>query len=74
MFSAKYDLSGPIKRIRSADEVRQRTSSHLAIIVSRALLLQDSRNPCPMDSNREIFLTSHIDFLFSFRQRGDNCK
>ena len=27
-----------------------------------------------MDRNLEIFLTSHIDFLFIFGQRRDNCK
>ena len=27
-----------------------------------------------MDRNLEIFLTSHIDFLFIFEQCGDNCK
>ena len=27
-----------------------------------------------MDRNLEIFLTSHIDFLFIFGQCGDNCK
>ena len=68
MFSAKYDLSGPIKYIQSTDKVRQRTSSHLATIVSRALLPQDGRIPCPVDRNRE------FDFLFIFGQCGDNCK
>ena len=27
-----------------------------------------------MDRNLEIFLTSHIDFLFIFGQCGDNCE
>ena len=27
-----------------------------------------------MDRNVEIFVTSHIDFLFIFEQCGDNCK
>jgi len=27
-----------------------------------------------VDSNFEFFLTSHIDFLFIFRQSGDNSK
>jgi len=27
-----------------------------------------------MNRNLEFFLTSHIDFLFIFGQRGDNCK
>jgi len=27
-----------------------------------------------VDRNLELFLTSHIDFLFIFGQRGDNCK
>ena len=49
MFSDKYDLSGPIKWIQSTDEVRQRTSSHLATIISLALLPQDGRIPCPVD-------------------------
>ena len=74
MFSAKYDLSGPIKWIQSTDEVRQRTSSHFATIVSRALLPQDGRIPCPVDRNRDFFLTSHIDFLFIFGECGDDCK
>ena len=34
--------------------------------VSRALQPQDRRIECPMDRNLEIFLTSHIDFLFIF--------
>ena len=62
MFSAKYGLSGPIKWVQSIGEVRQRTSSYLATIVSRALLPQDGRIPCPVDRNLEIVLTSHIDF------------
>ena len=37
MLSAKYGLSRPIKRNYSTGEVPQRTSSHLATIVSRAL-------------------------------------
>ena len=65
MFSAKYGLTG---------EVRQRTSSYLATIVSRALLLQDGRIPCPVDGNLDFFLTSQVDFLFIFEQCGDNCK
>jgi len=51
-----------------------RTSSYLATIVSRALQLQDGRIRCPVDRNLEFFLTSHIDFLFSFGRCGDNCK
>ena len=74
MFSAKYGLSGPIKRISSTGEVPQRTSSHLATIVSRTLQPQEGRIPCPVDKNLEIFLTSHIDFLFIFGQCEDNCK
>ena len=74
MFSAKYGLSGPIKRIQSTGEVLQRTSSHLETIVSHALQPQDGRIPCPVDRNLDIFLTSHIDFLFRFEQCGDNCK
>ena len=66
MFSAKYGLSGPIKRILPTGEVSQRSSSHLATIVSRALQLQDGKTPCPLNRNLEIFLTSHIDFLFIF--------
>ena len=64
MFSAKYGLTGPIKRIWPTGEVSQRSSSHLATIVSRALQLKDCKIPCPLDRNLEIFLTSHIDFLF----------
>ena len=63
-FSAKYGLNGPIKQIQSTGEVHQRTSSHLATIVSRALQPQDGRIPCPMDRN----------FLFVFGQSVDNCK
>ena len=74
MFSAKYDLSGPIKRIWSTGEVPQRISSHLETIISRALQMQDDRIPRPMDRNLEFFLTSHIDFSFIFEQCGDNCK
>ena len=74
MFSAKYGLNGPIKRIKSTVDVSQRTSSHLATIVSRALPPQDGRIPCPVDRNLKFVLTSHTDFLFIFRQCGDNCK
>ena len=74
MFSAKYGLSGPIKRILSTGEFPQRISSHLETIVSRTLQPQDGRIPCPVDRNLEILLTSHIDFLFIFEQCGDNCK
>ena len=74
MVSAKYGLSGPIKRIYSTGEVPQRISSHSETIVSCALQPQDGRIPCPVDRNLEIFLTSHIDFLFIFEQCGDNCK
>ena len=74
MFSAKYGLNGPIKRIKSTVEVPQRTSLHLVAIVSRALQPQDGRIPCLVDKNLEFFLTSHIDFLFIFGQCGDNCK
>ena len=74
MFSAKYGLNGPIDRIKSTGEVPQRTSSHLATIVSRALQPQDDKIPCPVDRNFELFLTSHIDFLFIFGQCGDNCE
>ena len=42
--------------------------------VSRALQPQDGKIPCLVDRNLEIFLTSHIDFLFIFGQCGDNCK
>ena len=68
MFSAKYGLSGPVERIQSTGEVSQRTSSHLATIVLRTLQLQGGWIPCPVDRNLEIFLTSHIDFLFIFGQ------
>ena len=44
-----------IKRIQSTGEVRQRTSSHLATIVSRALLPQDDKIPFPVDRNRDFF-------------------
>ena len=63
-----------IRPISSTGEVSQRTSSHLATIVSRALQPQDGRIPCPVDKNLEIFLTSHIDFMFIFGQCEDNCK
>ena len=74
MFSTKYGLSGPIKQIWSTGEVPQRINSHLETIVSRTLQLQDGRIPCPVDRNLEIFVTSHIDFLFIFEQCGDYCK
>ena len=74
MFSTKYGLNGSIKRIKSTGEVPQRTSLHLAIIVSRALQPQDGKIPCPVDRNLESFLTSHMDFLFLFRQCADNGK
>ena len=74
MFSAKYGLSGPIKWIWLTGEVPQRTISHLATIVSRALQPQDGRILRPMDRNLEFFLLSHIDFLFIFGQCEDNCK
>ena len=74
MFSAKYGLNGPIKRIYLAGEVPQRRSSHLVTIVSFALQAQDGRIPCSVDRNLEFFLTSRIDFLFSFGQCVDNCK
>ena len=74
MFSAKYGLNGPIQRVQSTVEVPQRTSSYLATIVSRALQPQDGRIPCPVERNLEFFLTSHIDFLFSFGQCGDKGK
>ena len=48
--------------------------SQLVTIVSRALQPQDDRIPCPVNRNLEIFLTSHIDFLFIFEQCGDNCE
>ena len=71
-------VSQPTENLSSGklftDEVRQRTSSHLVTIVSRALLPQDGEIPCPVDSNCEIFLTSHVDFLFIFGQCGDNGK
>ena len=74
MFSPKYGLNGPIKRIWSTGEVPQRISSHLETIVSRALQPQDGRIPCRVDRNLEFFLTSHIDFLFIFEKSGNNCK
>ena len=33
---------------------------------------ENGRISCPVDRNLEIFLTSHIDFLFIFDQCGDN--
>ena len=74
MVSAKYGLSRPFKRINFTGEVPQRVSSHLETVVSRALQPQDGRIPCPVDRNLELFLTSHIDFLFIFKQCEDNCK
>ena len=38
-------------------EVPQRTSSHLAIIVSRALQPKEGGIPCPLERNLEIFWT-----------------
>ena len=74
MFSAKYGLNGPVKRIKSNGEVPQIINSHLATIVSRALQPQNGRIPCPVERNLDFFLTSHIDFLFIFGQCVDNCK
>ena len=74
MFSTKYGLNGPIKRIFLTGEVPQRTSSHLATIVSRRLAAARWQDPCSVDRNLEFFLTSHIDFLFIFGQCVDNCK
>ena len=68
----KYGLSGPINW--STGEVPRRIRSHLETTVSRALQPQDGRIPCPVHRNLEIFLTSHIDFLFIFEQCGDNYK
>ena len=67
-------LSGPIKQIYSTGEVPQRISLHLETIVSRAEQLHDGGILFTVDRNLEIFLTSHIDFLFIFEQCGDNCK
>ena len=51
------------------------TSSCLATIVSRALQPQDGRIRCPVDRNRDFFLTSHTEFfLFMLGQCGDNCE
>ena len=61
-------------QIWSTGDVPQRTSSHLATIVSLALQPQDGCIPRLVDKTREIFLTSRIDFLFIFGQCGDNCK
>ena len=69
-----HGLNGPIKRICSTGEVPQRTSSHLATIVSRSLQPQDGTISYPVDNNLDFFLTSYIDFLFIFGQCGDNCK
>ena len=55
----------------STGEVPQRTSSHLATTVSRALQQHDGRIRCPVDRNREFVLRSHIDFLFIFGQCVD---
>ena len=74
MISAKYGLNGTIKQISSTGKVPWRTSLHLATTISRALQPQDGRIRCLVDRNREIFLTSHIDFLFIFGQCRDNCK
>ena len=74
MFSTRYGLNGPVKRIYSNGEVPQIINSHLATIASRALQPQNGRIPCPVERNLEFFLTSHIDFLFIFGQCVDNCK
>ena len=73
MFSPKYGLNGPIKRILSTVEVRQITSSYLVTIVSRVLQPQDGKIPCPWAEIFKIFLTSHDD-LFIFGQCLDNYK
>ena len=74
MFSPKYGLNGPIKRIYSTAEVPQTTSSHLVTILSRALQLQDDKIFCPMGRNLETFLTAHIDFFVHFGQCENNCQ
>ena len=74
MFSAKYGLNGPVKRIKSTYEVPVRTSLHLATTVSRALQPHDGGIRYLAERNREFFLTSQTDFLFIFGQYGDNCK
>ena len=61
MFSTKYGLNGPIKRILSTVEVPQTTSLHLVTILSRVLQPQDGRIPCPVGRNLDSFLTSHDD-------------
>ena len=55
MVSAKYGLNGPIKRIKLTGEVPQRTSSHLATTISRALQPHDGRIRYLADRNREFF-------------------
>ena len=55
-------------------EVPQRTSSHLATIVSPALQPQDGRIPCQVDRNREFFELPRLILWFIFGQCGDNCK
>ena len=55
-------------------EVPQRTSSHLATIVSRALQPQDGRIPCQIDRNREFFELPTLILLFVFGQCRDNWK
>ena len=72
MVSAEDGLSGPLKRIKSTSDVPQRTSSHLATIVSRALQQQDGRIPCPVDKNLEIFSTSNIDFFLKILPLKDD--
>ena len=62
-FSVKHGLNGPIKRTKSAGEVPERTSSHLATTISRALLLQDGRIPCLADRNSEFFSFPHWCFV-----------
>ena len=66
MVSAKYGLNGPIKRIKSTGEVPQRTSSHLATTISRALQQHDGRIRCPVDRNREFFFNVPTLIFCSF--------
>ena len=54
----------------STGEVPQRTSSHLATIVSRALQPQDGRIPCPVDRNLDFFL--HVLPILIFCSFLDN--
>ena len=78
MFSAKYSLAEfLISEFSQTAEVPQRTSSHLATTISRALQPRDGKIPAMSRGQKFRYffcLPSDIDFLYIFGQCGDNRK